>query len=274
MMALKRRRATSPSSSVSGGDFEDSQTSSLSSTGRKRRRISNIPTVDPVMFCFLYARQVVVGGGGRGGCFSVFDRCLPDRRVPRAVQHYQGLQRRAGPDAVWAVHQSAQETVRTERRVKERRETSRQEKLQVSGLLQEPAGLLPRGVSAHWHDEDPAEAEDGGVRRRGAAHRRLSASVQQRKEILQGESLESQAWTCALTCVNVRLLSVSSRTAPSTGRPANSGTFTCAPRMNLSSEETLMRMTKMRTTRMAILEAPLRMRWRFECRMTNVGSPQ
>lgn len=63
-MALKRRRATSPSSSVSGGDFEDSQTSSLSSTGRKRRRISNIPTVDPVMFCFL-----CVAGcwGGRGG---------------------------------------------------------------------------------------------------------------------------------------------------------------------------------------------------------------
>uniref|UniRef100_H2SQN8 Protein polybromo-1 n=1 Tax=Takifugu rubripes TaxID=31033 RepID=H2SQN8_TAKRU len=51
MMALKRRRATSPSSSVSGGDFEDSQTSSLSSTGRKRRRISNIPTVDPIAVC-------------------------------------------------------------------------------------------------------------------------------------------------------------------------------------------------------------------------------
>lgn len=49
-MALKRRRATSPSSSVSGGDFDDSQTSSLvSSIGRKRRRTSNIPTVDPVI---------------------------------------------------------------------------------------------------------------------------------------------------------------------------------------------------------------------------------
>lgn len=75
--------------------------------------------------------------------------------------------------------------------MKERRETTRQEKVQVSGLLQEPAGLLPRGVPAHRHDEDPAEAEDGRVRRRGAAHRRLSASVQQCKEILQGESLDA-----------------------------------------------------------------------------------
>ncbi|CAL8338803.1 unnamed protein product [Merluccius merluccius] len=51
-MALKKRRATSPSSSVSGGDFEDSQPSLLvSSVGRKRRRISNIPTVDPIAVC-------------------------------------------------------------------------------------------------------------------------------------------------------------------------------------------------------------------------------
>lgn len=49
-MALKRRRATSPSSSVSGGDFDDNHTSSsMSSVGRKRRRTSNIPTVDPVI---------------------------------------------------------------------------------------------------------------------------------------------------------------------------------------------------------------------------------
>ena len=48
-MALKKKRTTSPSSSVSGGDFEDSQPSLLvSSAGRKRRRISSIPTVDPV----------------------------------------------------------------------------------------------------------------------------------------------------------------------------------------------------------------------------------
>nr|XP_015815325.2 protein polybromo-1 isoform X7 [Nothobranchius furzeri] len=51
VMALKRRRATSPSSSVSGGDFDDSQTSFMSSIGRKRRRTSNIPTVDPIAVC-------------------------------------------------------------------------------------------------------------------------------------------------------------------------------------------------------------------------------
>ncbi|XP_028302620.1 protein polybromo-1-like [Gouania willdenowi] len=51
-MALKRRRATSPSSSVSGGNFDDNQTSSLvSSIGRKRRRALNIPTVDPIAVC-------------------------------------------------------------------------------------------------------------------------------------------------------------------------------------------------------------------------------
>uniref|UniRef100_A0A3Q2SWH9 Protein polybromo-1 n=1 Tax=Fundulus heteroclitus TaxID=8078 RepID=A0A3Q2SWH9_FUNHE len=50
-MALKRRRAMSPSSSVSGGDFDDSQTSLVSSIGRKRRRTSNIPTVDPIAVC-------------------------------------------------------------------------------------------------------------------------------------------------------------------------------------------------------------------------------
>ncbi|XP_041130256.1 protein polybromo-1-like isoform X3 [Polyodon spathula] len=48
-MGSKRRRATSPSSSVSGGDFDEGQTStSTPVSGRKRRRASNIPTVDPV----------------------------------------------------------------------------------------------------------------------------------------------------------------------------------------------------------------------------------
>ncbi|XP_028853602.1 protein polybromo-1 isoform X2 [Denticeps clupeoides] len=50
-MGSKRRRATSPSSSVSGGDFEDVQTPAMPSTSRKRRRISNIPTVDPIAVC-------------------------------------------------------------------------------------------------------------------------------------------------------------------------------------------------------------------------------
>ncbi|XP_042563729.1 protein polybromo-1 isoform X5 [Clupea harengus] len=50
-MGSKRRRATSPSSSVSGGDFDDGQTTSMPSTSRKRRRTSNIPTVDPIAVC-------------------------------------------------------------------------------------------------------------------------------------------------------------------------------------------------------------------------------
>ncbi|CAL8338081.1 unnamed protein product [Merluccius merluccius] len=49
-MSSKRRRATSPSSSVSGGgDFDDA--SSTPGSGRKRRRTSNIPTVDPISVC-------------------------------------------------------------------------------------------------------------------------------------------------------------------------------------------------------------------------------
>uniref|UniRef100_A0A4W5R6W4 Bromo domain-containing protein n=1 Tax=Hucho hucho TaxID=62062 RepID=A0A4W5R6W4_9TELE len=51
-MGSKRRRATSPSSSVSGRDFEGGQpSSSASSVGRKRIRTSNIPTVDPIAVC-------------------------------------------------------------------------------------------------------------------------------------------------------------------------------------------------------------------------------
>lgn len=48
-MGSKRRRATSPSSSVSGGDFDDSHHSTnIPGPSRKRRRLSNLPTVDPV----------------------------------------------------------------------------------------------------------------------------------------------------------------------------------------------------------------------------------
>nr|XP_023661253.1 protein polybromo-1-like isoform X6 [Paramormyrops kingsleyae] len=50
-MGSKRRRTTSPSSSVSGGDFDDSQTSSGQGSGRKRRRGCSIPTVDPIAVC-------------------------------------------------------------------------------------------------------------------------------------------------------------------------------------------------------------------------------
>uniref|UniRef100_A0A673YJ11 Protein polybromo-1 n=1 Tax=Salmo trutta TaxID=8032 RepID=A0A673YJ11_SALTR len=50
-MSSKRRRAISPSSSsVSGGDFDDAS-SSTPGSGRKRRRPSNVPTVDPIAVC-------------------------------------------------------------------------------------------------------------------------------------------------------------------------------------------------------------------------------
>ncbi|XP_075689907.1 protein polybromo-1 isoform X6 [Rhinoderma darwinii] len=51
-MSSKRRRATSPSSSVSGGDFDDSpHTTSTPNSGRKRRRLANVPNVDPIAVC-------------------------------------------------------------------------------------------------------------------------------------------------------------------------------------------------------------------------------
>ncbi|XP_061864577.1 protein polybromo-1 isoform X5 [Colius striatus] len=51
-MGSKRRRATSPSSSVSGGDFDDGHHSTnIPGPSKKRRRISNLPTVDPIAVC-------------------------------------------------------------------------------------------------------------------------------------------------------------------------------------------------------------------------------
>ncbi|XP_072506102.1 protein polybromo-1 isoform X42 [Notamacropus eugenii] len=50
-MGSKRRRATSPSSSISG-DFEDGHHSvPTPGPSRKRRRLSNLPTVDPIAVC-------------------------------------------------------------------------------------------------------------------------------------------------------------------------------------------------------------------------------
>ncbi|XP_064422186.1 protein polybromo-1 isoform X1 [Latimeria chalumnae] len=48
-MGSKRRRATSPSSSVSGGDYDEAlHSANTLGSNRKRKRISNITTVDPV----------------------------------------------------------------------------------------------------------------------------------------------------------------------------------------------------------------------------------
>ncbi|XP_032996592.1 protein polybromo-1 isoform X3 [Lacerta agilis] len=50
-MGSKRRRATSPSSSASG-DFDDGHHSTTApGPSRKRRRLSNLPTVDPIAVC-------------------------------------------------------------------------------------------------------------------------------------------------------------------------------------------------------------------------------
>ncbi|XP_078065917.1 protein polybromo-1 isoform X10 [Mustelus asterias] len=52
-MGSKRKRATSPSSSISGGDCDDGHPVSGSNAGssRKRRKLSNVPTVDPIAVC-------------------------------------------------------------------------------------------------------------------------------------------------------------------------------------------------------------------------------
>uniref|UniRef100_A0A4W6D6S4 Protein polybromo-1 n=1 Tax=Lates calcarifer TaxID=8187 RepID=A0A4W6D6S4_LATCA len=47
----KRRRATSPSSSVSGGGDLDDTNSSTPGSGRKKRRIANVPPVDMIAVC-------------------------------------------------------------------------------------------------------------------------------------------------------------------------------------------------------------------------------
>uniref|UniRef100_A0A8C6Q9H4 Protein polybromo-1 n=1 Tax=Nothobranchius furzeri TaxID=105023 RepID=A0A8C6Q9H4_NOTFU len=50
MANSKRRRATSPCSSVSGGDHDDTS-SSTPGSGRKRRKVSNVPPVDTIAVC-------------------------------------------------------------------------------------------------------------------------------------------------------------------------------------------------------------------------------
>lgn len=73
----KRRRATSPSSSVSGGADLDDISSSTPASGRRRKRISNVPPVDTVntldFFCmFCLRRRLFVLEMFYGMCVCVY----------------------------------------------------------------------------------------------------------------------------------------------------------------------------------------------------------
>ena len=120
-MSSKRRRATSPSSSVSGGgDLDDA--SSTPGSGRKRRRTSNIPTVDPVhephifsvprhsfyVFRHLVYFILVVLIFWVANFIRFFH---PDFCLQRAVQHHQGLQGWPRKAALWILPSGSEEKV-------------------------------------------------------------------------------------------------------------------------------------------------------------------
>uniref|UniRef100_A0AAY4CCS3 Protein polybromo-1 n=1 Tax=Denticeps clupeoides TaxID=299321 RepID=A0AAY4CCS3_9TELE len=76
-MGSKRRRATSPSSSVSGGDFDDNATSTPASSW-KRRRMSSVPAIDQIAVCHELYNTVRDHKDGQGRVL-----CEPFIRTPK-----------------------------------------------------------------------------------------------------------------------------------------------------------------------------------------------
>lgn len=119
----KRRRATSPSSSVSGGgDLED--VSSTPGSGRKRKRMSGDPPVDSVSALNPCDRSRVCGLLMYSPTFPVWISkyskrvlkvlnylCSLDCCMPRAVQRCQGSQGWSRETSLWTLSKGTKKKV-------------------------------------------------------------------------------------------------------------------------------------------------------------------